>query len=230
MSPAADAILAIEASQRRGGVAVRGPDGRDHVEEISAGGAHDDDLLAAIDRLYARLGLAPGRTAAVGVSVGPGGFTGLRVSVSTAKMLAESLGCAAVAVPTALVVAESCESPGPIVVALASKDDRAWVVRLDRAGGAWTMAGGGGLAAAGELDLGGVEALAGDRYLPPAFADACRRAGVRIVEPIFDPRACLAVTVRLYEKEETVSPLLLAPMYARAPAARVHRPRRVSSR
>ncbi len=84
-------LLAIEASQRRGGVAVRDRDGEDHVEWLGESARHDDDLLAAVDRLFGRLRLAPADTGVVGVSTGPGGFTGLRVAVATAKMLAESL-------------------------------------------------------------------------------------------------------------------------------------------
>ena len=42
-------LLAIEASQRRGGVAVRDHDGEDHVEWLGASARHDDDLLADLD-------------------------------------------------------------------------------------------------------------------------------------------------------------------------------------
>ena len=98
-------VLAIEASQRRGGVAVE-HGGRTDVEWMSADVRHDDDLLPAIVRLYKRCALVPGMTDAVGVSIGPGGFTGLRIAVSTGKMMAEATGAKIVAVPTALVVAE----------------------------------------------------------------------------------------------------------------------------
>jgi tRNA A37 threonylcarbamoyladenosine modification protein TsaB len=65
--------------------------------------------MPAIDRLFRRLGLTPEslRGGPVAVSIGPGGFTGLRIAVSTAKMLAETLGVKIIAVPSALVAAES---------------------------------------------------------------------------------------------------------------------------
>ena len=85
-------LLAIETSQRRGGVAVRDAAGDAHTEALAARRVHDVDLIAAVDRLFARLGLEPSDLGVVGVSVGPGGFTGLRIAVSTAKMFAESLG------------------------------------------------------------------------------------------------------------------------------------------
>ena len=84
-------LLAIEASQRTGGVAVRDAHGVAHVEWLSPAARFDDDLLPAIDRLYGRLGLSPARTGAVAVSIGPGGFTGLRVGLSLAKGLVQGL-------------------------------------------------------------------------------------------------------------------------------------------
>ena len=216
-------LLAIETSQRRGGVALRDAAGRAHIEWLDPAGRHDDDLVAAIDRLYARLGLAPRQTQAVGVSIGPGGFTGLRIAVAAAKMLAETLGAKVVAVPTALVVAESHEGPGPVVVALSSKGGTVWAARLRR-DGAWQPEGEGGLADAGTLSLEGAEALLGDRYLPPALLDAAARIGVPVLEPVFSPLACLSVAWRLLLQGKTTDPLALLPIYARPPAVTL-RPR-----
>ncbi len=219
-------ILAIEASQRRGGVAVRDRDGLDHVEWLGASAKHDDDLLGAIDRLYARLRIAPAETDVVGVSTGPGGFTGLRVAVATAKMLGESLGAQLVAVPTALVVAERRSGPGPITVALASKEGSVWETRLDRAGNdaPWTVEKAGRLAAAAAVRVDGLSALLGDRYLPQELRERCAAAGVVVVEPIFDPVACATVTSRLFNQGRTIDPLAIVPIYARPPAAVASRP------
>ncbi len=212
-------LLAIEASQRTGGVAVRDAGGAAHEEMLAGHVRHDDDLVAAIDRLYRRVGLSPRQTKGIAVSVGPGGFTGLRVSVSTGKLLAESLGAPLVAVPTALVVAESHDGPGPIIVALASKGEMTWVTRVQQCGAAWAIDGDGHLVGADRLRLEGVSALLADRYLPQAIADECARAGVPVVEPVFTPLACLVVASRLFEKSRTTDPLHLAPIYARPPSA-----------
>lgn len=214
-------LLAIEASQRRGGVAVRDRDGKDHVEWLDASSMHDETMMTAIDRLYARLRLPPADTGVVGVSTGPGGFTGLRVAVATAKMLAESLGARVVAVPTALVVAESWTGAGPIAVVLASKKGSVWDTRLDRAGnnGPWTIEEDGRLVEDDAVGVEGLAALLGDRYLPQVLRDRCREAGVVVAEPVFDPLACLAVAARLVGEGTTTDPLSLAPIYARPPAA-----------
>ncbi len=128
---ATGSLLAIETSQHFGGVALRGLDGAIHVEPVDTELHLDDDLIAAIDRLCRRVGITSGELGAVGVSIGPGGFTGLRIAVGTAKMLAETLGVRLVAVPTAHVVAESHDGDGPILVALAAKGDRFWATRLE---------------------------------------------------------------------------------------------------
>ncbi len=215
-------LLAIETSQRRGGVALRDAQGRSHLEWLDPRGRHDDDLMGAIDRHYPRLGLQPRETRAIGVSIGPGGFTGLRIAVAAAKMLAETLGAKIVAVPTALVVAESYAGPGPIVVALASRGSTVWATRLER-GAAWQADDAGALCDSTGLPLQGAAALLGDRHLPTEVVDACARHRVPLVEPVFSPLACLAVAWRLLEEGRTTDPLALLPIYARPPAVTIPR-------
>ncbi len=220
-------LLAIETSQRRGGVAVRDRDGRDHVEWLRTSDRHDDDLLAAVDRLYTRLRLAPSDTDAIGVSTGPGGFTGLRIAIATAKMLSEALGARLIAVPTALVVADSWAGPGPIIVALASKQQTVWVTRLRRsdAGRGWAMDDDGRLTEIDAIQLGQAEVLLGDRYLPEALRERCQEACVAVIEPIFNPAAGLAVAGRLLAGGLRTEPLAMVPMYARPPAVVANRDR-----
>jgi tRNA threonylcarbamoyl adenosine modification protein YeaZ len=213
-------LVALEASQRTGGVAVRDGRGDAHVEWMSPASRFDDDLLPAIGRLYERVGLAPKDTEAVGVSIGPGGFTGLRIAVSTAKMLAEGLGARLVAVPSALVAAGSHDGPGPILVALSAKGATAWVTRLARdAGNAWAVDVDGALVDADGLNLEGVGAVLADRYLPPPMRRRCAEAGVTIIDPIFSPLACLDAAARRLDASLTTDPLVLAPLYPRPPAA-----------
>lgn len=212
--------LAIETSQHQGGVALRDAGGRTHVEMLAAARRHDDDLLPAIDRLFRRAGVSRRDLGAVGVSAGPGGFTGLRIAVSTAKMFAEALGAKLVSVPSALVAAESCASGGPIIVCLASKGESFWSTHLDRdAAGFWKIAGEPGLATAADLELEDVRALLADEHAPRALIDQCTRGGVEVLPPRFEPQTCLAVTLRLLAAGQTVDPLRLAPLYPRQPEA-----------
>ncbi len=53
---------------------------------------HARDLLARIDEILRGAGATPADLAGIGVAVGPGSFTGIRVGMATAKGLAYSLG------------------------------------------------------------------------------------------------------------------------------------------
>ena len=216
-------ILAIETSQREGGVALRTADGAVHVEPLPLGRG-SDGLQPAIDRVVREAGLAPRDLAAVGVSVGPGGFTGLRIAVTTAKMLAMAVGSKLVAVPSALVAAEGIddrvgEGGGAMRVALASKRETFWATRLERADGHWRAAGDAGLTDAAGATLDGVTTVVADAYLPESMRARCAETGVPITEPRFDPRACLDVAARRLEQDRTVEAHLLAPIYPRPPEA-----------
>jgi tRNA threonylcarbamoyladenosine biosynthesis protein TsaB len=228
-------ILAIETSQRTGGVALRDAAGQVHVEMLrtAGGGRHDDDLMPAIDRLFTRLSLAPSHLAggAVGVSIGPGGFTGLRIAISTAKMLAEVTGARLVAVPSALVVAESAiakisdltsesKSTGSeIVIALSSKNESAWCTRLKRSNSDWQIVGEAGLHDAGSLDLSNIAHVFADEHLPASLRSACEQAGVPVHEPHFDPAACLRIAEWKLARNQTIDALQILPMYPRPPEA-----------
>jgi tRNA threonylcarbamoyl adenosine modification protein YeaZ len=97
--------LAIETSGRIGSVAL----GRDNVLLASAAmpeqERHRVDLMPTIDRLCAAHGVGPRQIGEVYLSAGPGSFTGLRIGLATAKMLAQVLGAKIVAVPTVEVIA-----------------------------------------------------------------------------------------------------------------------------
>lgn len=121
-------IAAIEASGPRASVAVGRRDAVLRLEPVAASLGHHDDLMAALARAVEVIGASPGDLAEVRVSIGPGGFTGLRIAVATAKMLALATRCRLVAVPEALAAAHAAEeiAPGPMCVCLAGKGGQYW--------------------------------------------------------------------------------------------------------
>lgn len=196
-----------------------------HIEMLAPQKRHDDDLLPAIDRLFTRLKLGPNdlRNGAVALSIGPGGFTGLRIAVATAKMFAETLNTKLVAVPSALVAAESCREVGPIMVALSSKDDSAWCAVVERTPPAnnWSIRSQPRIDDGQSLDLscGGIQAILADEHFPPSMRDRAHEARIPIIPPIFDPRACLLVGQRMLAHNLVAEPLALTPLYPRQPEA-----------
>lgn len=115
--------LAIETSSRRGFLALgRGDDILD-VTELPAKRRHNLDLVPTIDTLCHKHQLNPADLAELYVSLGPGSFTGLRIAVATAKMLAMTLGVKIVGVPTLDLLC--AQHPGAMVC-LNVKRDTAW--------------------------------------------------------------------------------------------------------
>ncbi|MCH7545044.1 MAG: tRNA (adenosine(37)-N6)-threonylcarbamoyltransferase complex dimerization subunit type 1 TsaB [Planctomycetes bacterium] len=214
-------LLAIETSQRKGGVALSDAKGVVHVEMLRESQRHDDDLMPAIDRLLTKAGLQPGDLEAVGLSIGPGGFTGLRIAITTAKMLAETLEVKLIAVPSALVATESHNPAltGPILVALASKGETSWLTKVDSTSGRWEIRGEPGLLDAHQLDLTDITVLLGDHHVPEAIRKKCEGTPVPIVEPQFDPVACLKVSLYQFASGDMTDPLMLHPLYPRPPEA-----------
>jgi len=81
-------ILSIEASTEVSSVAVLGRSGLISEYSLCCKVTHSERLLPAIQRILADTDVTMKQVDAVAVSVGPGSFTSIRVSVSTAKGLA----------------------------------------------------------------------------------------------------------------------------------------------
>jgi tRNA threonylcarbamoyladenosine biosynthesis protein TsaB len=92
VSDAPRAMVAIETATETVGVAVRTAAGVQAELTLTGRRRHVETLTPALEHLMAQLDLVPGDLGVVGVDVGPGLFTGLRVGLATAKGLAQSLG------------------------------------------------------------------------------------------------------------------------------------------
>ncbi len=92
---------------------------------------HDDALLPAIDRACHEAGVQPSDLERIAVSIGPGGFTALRIAVTVAKMLSLAHGTACIAVPTAAALVRRAEADphAETGIALAWKRDSVWFER-----------------------------------------------------------------------------------------------------
>ena len=221
-------LLAVETSQRDGSVALQVHGGIRGCLHFPCGARHEDRLLPSIDELFRASGLQPGDLDAVAVSIGPGGFTGLRIAVGTAKGIAETTGCSTIAVPSAFVAAEAVraqvEPMGRVVVASASKQDTCWLTLLECAPDGWREIEGGGIhvvdpPAAETIALCEGAIVLADEHVPLAFREAVSGIAAGLDEPCLDAEACARVGGWMFEHGQIVDPLDIKPLYPREPEA-----------
>jgi len=91
-------------------------------QPVNVSGSYADALLPIVDNLFHVAGREFDELAAIGVTMGPGSFTGVRIGIATAKGLAYGLGIPLVAVPTLVAMAAAlladtpeCESAIPVL-------------------------------------------------------------------------------------------------------------------
>ena len=115
-------VLSIDTSGILGGVAIA-CGGRLLAElRCDARAAASERILPQITHVLSDLGLTFGDVDRIGVAVGPGSFTGLRVGLATAKGLAQSLGCPVAPISSLTARAHWLEVSGrPILVAAAHR-------------------------------------------------------------------------------------------------------------
>lgn len=93
-------VLAIESSAVTASVAILTDDIVTAEYTINYKKTHSQTLLPMIDQICAMTETKPDSFDLIGVSVGPGSFTGLRIGVATAKGIAFANNIPVVAVPT----------------------------------------------------------------------------------------------------------------------------------
>ncbi|MBL8759161.1 MAG: hypothetical protein JNK35_12110 [Phycisphaerae bacterium] len=224
-------LLAIEASNPSwpgSGVAAARVDGGGAVtvlgnEPIAASTRERDDLVAAVSRLFARLGLAAREVSEVAVSVGPGGYTSVRMSVAAGALIAEAAGAGGAgcrAVPTARVAALGavrCGAALPVAVALAHKGETAHVTVFREHPSSQGACGAGAASVVAATALSGIGAatLVTDGAVGEAWVAAARAAGMAVMSPVLSA----ALVADLAGQVERSGPEGLRPEYAREPEA-----------
>jgi tRNA threonylcarbamoyladenosine biosynthesis protein TsaB len=112
-------ILCIDTATEHGVVAVVREDGKMGSSTWRAAGRHGENLFDHIERALSEVGAQRDHLTLIGVDIGPGKFTSLRVGLGTAKGLALGLGLPIVGVGSLRVLARSIESEdGRVLVPL----------------------------------------------------------------------------------------------------------------
>jgi tRNA threonylcarbamoyladenosine biosynthesis protein TsaB len=170
-------LLAIDTATRQATVTLGTPDGRLIAgHDWPVGHTHAETLLPALRELLAGAGVVPADLTGIVAGTGPGGFTGLRVGLATAKTLAHGLGIpiAGIATTDALAAAALAGQGGDALVLLpAGPSDRYFaLVRVARDGTARAIEPPRLLAPADVGQAVAVATAAGARLVPVDLPDA----------------------------------------------------------
>jgi tRNA threonylcarbamoyl adenosine modification protein YeaZ len=185
-------------------------------EAIDPAQAHRDDLTPAIERVCIKAGCRPRDIRLIGVSIGPGGYTAVRIGVMTAQVIAEATGAACVGVPTAHIAMESSvahdakQTTTRVAVALASKGEKAYVTLYE---GSRVVVE--GLMDGEMLASYSPGVLLADSYIPAGFKAQPALGGIIAplhLDPLFAARLASVYT-------PCADPATLMPLYPREPEA-----------
>jgi tRNA threonylcarbamoyladenosine biosynthesis protein TsaB len=135
-------VLGLDTATNSTAVALRTGDGETlRARDDPAPGEHPGHatrLLELADRLLAEAGLAWGDIERIAVGTGPGRFTGLRVGISSARALAQSLGTELVGISSlralALAASEADGEQRPVIAVIDARRGEAF------AGAYWASA------------------------------------------------------------------------------------------
>jgi tRNA threonylcarbamoyladenosine biosynthesis protein TsaB len=228
-------VLGIDTATRRVGVVLANESGM--LARVELGGVlqdqpprHAETLAPAIKWCCEQARVTPAQLSAVAVGIGPGMFTGLRVGVTTAKVLAQALRVPVIPVPSLDLLAYPLRHAHGLVVATidARRHELYWAIYRPLPGGVQRESEyelGTPEELVNELEARGQDALlCGDGVLRfrPTFEGLGRRvviAGPAHASPSLAALAELAVA--RYEREEFCSPAEALPMYLRRSDAEI---------
>jgi tRNA threonylcarbamoyladenosine biosynthesis protein TsaB len=233
-------ILAIDTSTRRVGVALGSQLGV--LAAIELGGAasegpprHAEQLVPAIDHLTRVADVSVRQLSAIAVTIGPGMFTGLRVGITTAKVMAQALRIPVIPIPSLDLVAYPLRyATGRVVIpAIDARRDELYyaryrvvpgglqreseyelakvrdlVVDIDAAGKSVVLAGDGAARFRGQFEL----------------SDLCEVAGAGFAAPNLS--AMVELAAGRFEREDFSAAADVVPMYLRRSDAEIAHDRR----
>jgi tRNA threonylcarbamoyladenosine biosynthesis protein TsaB len=133
--------LALDTATNAGRFALADASGLLVYRPVNIQGSYADALLPVIQEMLADTGRSRADLTGVGVTTGPGSFTGVRIGVATAKGLAWALGCELAAVTSleAMAAALLAEADAAVDLAVPALDARRGEVYcgLYRRAGGW---------------------------------------------------------------------------------------------
>lgn len=212
-------VLSLELSQRAGSVAARLGNGDVIEQPVSQGDREKDSVMPAVEEVVARAGGTPTNVRTITIGVGPGGFTGLRIAVATAKMISLTTGATVVPVESAMGVVQTDKNAGDTsIVVSCVKSKNCWLSVVEKKP-AWSCTG-------RLIGIDGVaeyfdrkRVLYGDSFLPEQIRERCEQQKIEVRPAISSATAIMEVGLALQEMGLAIDPIDLLPLYPREPEA-----------
>ncbi len=231
-------ILAIETACDLVGIAVGNEDGPRAGYWSLGNRRHSESVTPAIEHVLTQLSMTVKDVDVIAVDIGPGLFTGLRVGIATAKGLAIGLGVDVIGISSVEILDRMAKETGSCDTVVSVVDARRGEVFV--AGDvSWTTGGQSpidnplgvhrctpaqlvielrSLTREGILCVGNGAMRYADKLLE---IDGVRVGGTMLSQP--DPRVqVLMASERLFSGVETLTPVLLQPLYLREADVRIN--------
>jgi tRNA threonylcarbamoyladenosine biosynthesis protein TsaB len=112
-------ILVLDTSTERAVVGLATQWESVHTNTVRAGRQHGRDLIPQIEAILSEANLSVGDLSVIGVNIGPGSYTGLRVGVTAAKTLAYATGAVLVALDGMHAIALNAPSQATAIAVIA---------------------------------------------------------------------------------------------------------------
>lgn len=120
-----ETVLAFDTSAAHCAAALLLSDGTCLIRDEEMAKGQAERLVPMLEELLAEAGLSWADLTAIGVGTGPGNFTGVRISVATARGLSLALGIPAIGVHVFDALAHG--APQPLAVALDARRDEVYL-------------------------------------------------------------------------------------------------------
>jgi tRNA threonylcarbamoyladenosine biosynthesis protein TsaB len=112
-------LLVVDTSTQRAAIGVQTRLGQTHALTSDAGRQHGRDLIASIRAILGMAQLATAEIELVGVGLGPGSYTGLRVGLTAAKTIAYATGALLVGLDSLEAIAGNAPPEADLVAVIA---------------------------------------------------------------------------------------------------------------
>ena len=207
--------LAIELTLQEGEIGVSSVDGKVFIQNIQTNTRDSDDVLPAIDGLMKKANLKPKELTLIALSIGPGGFTTMRIATTIAKHVSFITGAPIVAVPSAISAAASQKDYSSLFAIEAVKSNSFWLSKLTFTKGHWQC----------DAQLTTTKAVKESTFTQqgilcsPEHAELANEFNLPILPYTPSATSLMVVSGERFNRGETTGAAALTPLYPREPEA-----------